>query len=76
VARHQHEIAFRRQCDELLHLGRAHRRRFLDEDVLARLERLLRREQSASAPASATTTASMSGLCEQLGVVATIATFG
>ena len=31
----------RRQLDELLHLGAAHRRRLLDEDVLAGLERLL-----------------------------------
>src|SRR5581483_9604490 len=42
VARHQHPVAGRGQPDELVHLRRAHRRRLLDEDVLPRLERLLR----------------------------------
>ena len=41
VARHQHEAARLGERDELLHLGGAHRRRLLDEDVLAGLERLL-----------------------------------
>ena len=42
MARHQHEVALGRERDELVHLGGAHRRRLLDEHVLARLERLLR----------------------------------
>ena len=42
MARHEHELALLGERDELLHLRRAHRRRLLDEDVLARLERLLR----------------------------------
>ena len=42
VAGHQDEVALLRQSDELLHLLAAHRRRLLDEDVLPRLERLLR----------------------------------
>ncbi len=42
MARHEHEPACLRETDELLHLGEAHRRRLLDEDVLARLERRLR----------------------------------
>ena len=42
VPGHQHEAALLRQRDELLHLARPHRRRLLDEHVLARLERLLR----------------------------------
>ena len=42
VAGHQHEVALLGERDELVHLGAAHRRRLLDEDVLARLERLLR----------------------------------
>ena len=42
VARHQHEVALLGERDELLHLLAAHRRRLLDEDVLAGLERLLR----------------------------------
>ena len=42
VAGHEHEVALLGERDELLHLGAAHRRRLLDEDVLAGLERLLR----------------------------------
>ena len=42
MARHQHEVALRGERDELLHLHGAHGGRLLDEDVLARLERLLR----------------------------------
>ena len=42
VAGHEHEPARLGEGDELLHLLAAHRRRLLDEDVLARLERLLR----------------------------------
>ena len=42
VAGHQHLAARLGEGDELLHLGGAHRRRLLDEDVLAGLERLLR----------------------------------
>ena len=39
---HEHAVVGARERDELLHLLAAHRRRLLDEDVLARLERLLR----------------------------------
>ena len=39
---HEDEVVLLRQRDELLHLLAAHRRRLLDEHVLARLERLLR----------------------------------
>ena len=43
VAGHQHEVALARQIrDELVHLRALHRRRLLDENVLARLERLPR----------------------------------
>ncbi len=42
VARHQHAVLGDRQRDELVHLDRAHRGRLLDEDMLARFERLLR----------------------------------
>jgi hypothetical protein len=42
VARHQGELAFLGERDELLHLVATHRRRLLDEDVFAGLERLLR----------------------------------
>ena len=41
VSRHQDEPAGAGEVDELLHLLAAHRGRLLDEDVLARLERLL-----------------------------------
>ena len=43
VARHQDAVVRTRERDELLHLLTAHRRRLLDEDVLARLERLFRK---------------------------------
>ena len=52
MAGHQHEVALGGERDELVHLGCAHRRRLLDEDVLARLERAAWRARSASAPAS------------------------
>ena len=39
---HEHQSARLCERDELLHLGDVHRRRLLDEDVLLRLERLLR----------------------------------
>ena len=42
VARHQDEVAVGCDGDQLVHLGGPHRRRLLDQDVLARLERLLR----------------------------------
>ena len=42
VAGHEHEVACLGERDELLHLLAPHRRRLLDEDVLARVERLLR----------------------------------
>ena len=42
VAGHQDEVALGGERDELVHLGALHRRRLLDEDVLAGLERLLR----------------------------------
>ena len=42
MPRHEDEIARRGERDELVHLDGAHRRRLLDEDVLAGLERLLR----------------------------------
>ena len=42
VTGHQHEATLLGERHELLHLRGAHRRRLLDEDVLARLERLLR----------------------------------
>jgi hypothetical protein len=42
VAGHQHEVALGGQRHELVHLRALHRRRLLDEHVLARLERLLR----------------------------------
>ena len=42
VARHQDAVVRARERHELLHLLAAHRGRLLDEDVLARLERLLR----------------------------------
>ena len=41
VARHEDAVARAGERDELLHLLAAHRGRLLDEDVLARLERLL-----------------------------------
>ena len=41
VAGHQDEVALGGERDELVHLGALHRRRLLDEDVLAGLERLL-----------------------------------
>ena len=41
MAGHQRQVALLRERDELLHLVPAHRRRLLDEDVLARLQRLL-----------------------------------
>ena len=42
VTGHQHEVTRFRERDQLLHLLAAHRRRLLDEDVLARFERLPR----------------------------------
>ena len=42
VAGHQHEVALGGERDELVHLAAAHRRRLLDEHVLAGLQRLLR----------------------------------
>ena len=42
VARHQHAVTFGRERDELVHLDGAHRRRLLDQDVLAGLERAFR----------------------------------
>ena len=42
MAGHEHEAALTREPQQLLHLGALHRRRLLDEHVLARLERLLR----------------------------------
>jgi hypothetical protein len=42
VAGHQHELALLGDGDEFLRLGGTHRRRLLDEDVLARLQCLLR----------------------------------
>ena len=39
VARHADEVALGGEADELVHLIAAHRRRLLDEDVLAGLER-------------------------------------
>jgi hypothetical protein len=38
VAGHQHETSLLREFAQLLHLARTHRRRLLDEDVLARFE--------------------------------------
>ena len=41
VTRHEDAVAVVREADELVHLDCAHRRRLLDEDVLAGLERAL-----------------------------------
>ena len=49
---HQDEVVGARKLDELLHLLALHRRRLLDEDVLARLERLAWPGRSASARGS------------------------
>ena len=40
VTRHADEVALLREADEIIHLLAAHRRRLLDEHVLARLEGL------------------------------------
>ena len=42
MAGHEHEPVLLGEGDELFHLRRAHRRRFLHEDVLAGPERLFR----------------------------------
>ena len=45
MAGHEHEVALLGDAHELVHLGGVHRRRLLDEDVLAGLERLLRERE-------------------------------